>query len=206
MTGVTPPGNAPTPWETAFEWVVMAEGGYVKDPNDPGGATNLGVSLRAVRLRDADKDGRLDFDLNHDGVVDDFDIRMITRTEAAQLYQADYWNMARCFEFPPEVGIALFDAAVLGGPRAAVALLQKSLKVNPDGRVGPATIGASKGRPARQIVARFMAERTGFYAGLKQAPHFMTGWAKRLFQLDQFLFLDYPFTTREELRAWSGAK
>ena len=61
----------PTPaFERAFRLLLRAEGGYVNDPNDAGGATNHGISLRAVRLRDVDRDGHLDFDLDRDGDVD----------------------------------------------------------------------------------------------------------------------------------------
>jgi len=52
------------PFDEAFLWVVHAEGGFVNHPDDPGGATNRGVSLRAVQFRDKDGDGELDFDLD----------------------------------------------------------------------------------------------------------------------------------------------
>ena len=34
-------------WDNCFNMVLQHEGGYVNDPRDPGGRTNLGVTQRA---------------------------------------------------------------------------------------------------------------------------------------------------------------
>ena len=34
-------------WNASFEHVIKSEGGYVNDPADPGGETNLGVTKAA---------------------------------------------------------------------------------------------------------------------------------------------------------------
>ena len=43
--------------------IVAREGGYVNDRDDPGGATNFGVTIHTMR--------RLGLDLNHDGMVNE---------------------------------------------------------------------------------------------------------------------------------------
>jgi len=43
--------------------IVDREGGYVNDPDDPGGATNFGVTIHNMR--------RLGLDLDHDGMWTD---------------------------------------------------------------------------------------------------------------------------------------
>ena len=47
--------------------IIAREGGYVDDPDDPGGATNFGVTIHTMR--------RLGMDLTRDGVVDALDVR-----------------------------------------------------------------------------------------------------------------------------------
>jgi len=47
--------------------IVQREGGYVNDPDDPGGATNFGVTIHTMR--------RLGLDLNNDGDVDTADVK-----------------------------------------------------------------------------------------------------------------------------------
>ena len=47
--------------------IVRREGGYVNDPDDPGGATNHGVTIHTMR--------KLGIDLTRDGKVDAADVR-----------------------------------------------------------------------------------------------------------------------------------
>jgi lysozyme family protein len=55
--------------------IVAREGGYVNDPDDPGGATNFGVTIHTMR--------RLGLDLNRDGTVSAADVRALTRDQMA---------------------------------------------------------------------------------------------------------------------------
>ena len=78
-------------FDTAVTAVLSYEGGYVNDPNDPGGETNWGISKRAYP---------------------NLDIRNLTRDRAIQIYRRDYWDSLGCDQFPPAIVIALFDSAV----------------------------------------------------------------------------------------------
>ncbi len=82
-------------FDTAVTAVLSYEGGYVNDPNDPGGETNWRISKRAYP---------------------NLDIKNLTRDQAIQIYRRDYWDSLECDRFPPLIAIALFDAAVNQGP------------------------------------------------------------------------------------------
>ena len=71
------------------EQIVAREGGFVNDPDDPGGATNFGVTLHTLRrLRP------------HQQVCVD-DVRALTRDDAVTIYVEHYftrpphWRSAR---------------------------------------------------------------------------------------------------------------
>jgi len=66
----------------ALALVLESEGGYVDDPRDPGGATNLGIT-RATLARWR---GR---------VVSKADVRQLGRAEAAAIYRALFWDKIR---------------------------------------------------------------------------------------------------------------
>jgi len=165
------------------------EGGFSNDPDDPGGATNRGISLRAVRLRDHDRDGLLDFDLDRDGDVDEDDMRLVSEADARRVLVEDYWQPSRAFLLPRRLAIAVFDAAVNCGPRVAVALLQRALGLKEDGIVGPKTVAAATRDP--EALARYGAARARFYLGRKakngSPSKYIDGWLKRTYLLAEYL-------------------
>ncbi|HVL21832.1 MAG TPA: glycosyl hydrolase 108 family protein, partial [Amaricoccus sp.] len=64
--------------------IVRREGGYVNDPDDPGGATNHGVTLGTLR--------RLGLDLTGDGTIDARDVRALPPGKAAEIYLRHYFR------------------------------------------------------------------------------------------------------------------
>jgi len=64
--------------------IVAREGGYVNDPDDPGGATKFGVTIHTLR--------RLGLDLTQDGVVDQRDVRALTRADAVEIFVDHYYH------------------------------------------------------------------------------------------------------------------
>ena len=154
-----------TSFEKAAAFVLGHEGGYVNDPNDAGGETNLGISAKSYP---------------------DIDIKTLTRERAIEIYHADYWTRCKCGYLPAPIAFLLFDAAVNQGPAAAVRMLQKSLKsVRVDGIIGHETLTAIENTPLRSIVCAFVARRAYQYALHPKVAHFGMGWFNRLAECHQ---------------------
>ena len=64
--------------------ILAFEGGFVHDPTDRGGATNMGVTLSTWKQVGYDKDG--DGDINAD------DIRQLSKQDAIAVLKLNYWN------------------------------------------------------------------------------------------------------------------
>jgi len=121
------------------EEIVTREGGFVNDPDDPGGATNFGVTIDTLR--------RLGLDLTGDGVVGVGDVRALSRAQAVDIFITHYFHRPRIDEMPEALQPSLFDMYVNAGGNA-VKILQRLLRdmgfdVGVDGAIGPQTLGAA---------------------------------------------------------------
>ena len=144
----------------AFHLLIGHEGGYVNDPNDPGGETNFGISKR---------------------MYPHLDIKNLTLNEARAIYHRDYWVKALCPSFPDPLRFQLFDTAVNSGPRQAIVLLQRALGVKDDGVAGPVTMKAvAEVKSVSTLTILFLAARLRFMTGLDGWEHFGKGWARRI--------------------------
>ncbi len=120
--------------------IVAREGGFVNDPDDPGGATNLGVTLATAR--------RLGLDKDRDGDVDVADVKKLTPEDAEAVYLRHYYEGPKVDRLPEVLQASVFDMYVNAGSNA-VKILQRLLgqmgqQVTVDGKIGPQTIAASK--------------------------------------------------------------
>ncbi|GAA0532500.1 glycoside hydrolase family 108 protein [Pigmentiphaga daeguensis] len=150
-------------FDQAFERLIGHEGGYTNHPDDPGGETNWGITLRAAR------------EAGYTG-----DMRSLTREQAKEIYRVAYWGRARADQYDGAIAFQVFDAAVNHGIGNAIRFLQRAAGVADDGAVGPMTLGAIKAMPVTDVLARFNAERLEFYTKLSTWPTFGKGWARRI--------------------------
>ena len=144
--------------------IVAREGGYVDDPDDPGGATNRGVTLATLR--------RLGRDLTGDGKVDRADLRRLTAAQAAEIFVEHYFRRPGLDGLPEAVQASVFDMQVNAGS-GAVRLLQRLLcdmgfPVATDGVCGPRTCAAAHraaaAAPSHFADAYGIARRNDSYA------------------------------------------
>ena len=101
------------------EEIVAREGGFVNDPDDPGGATNYGVTIGTMR--------RLGLDLTGDGIVGLADVHALSREQAVDIFITHYFQRPRIAEMPQALQPSLFDMYVNAGGNA-VKILQQLLR------------------------------------------------------------------------------
>ena len=158
--------------------ILKNEGGYVNDPQDPGGATKYGISLRFLKGT-----GDLSFDLDHDGDIDVDDICNLIQENAEKLYLEKFYIPLRLDELKNEkLALQIMDMAINAGIKAAVKLLQVITGTKVDGVIGPKTI-ASANTFLDNIALLYMEKRKWFYLELiqdnPQLAKYQTGWINR---------------------------
>lgn len=143
--------------------IVAREGGYVNDPDDPGGATNFGVTIHTMRRLGLDKTG--------DGRVTEADVRALTRADAERIFIEHYFNRPRINLLPEEIQASVFDMYVNSGGNA-VSILQRLLRsmghqIAVDGSIGPQTAkaahAAQRAAPERFADAYGIARRNYYF-------------------------------------------
>ncbi|MEM7438664.1 MAG: holin-associated N-acetylmuramidase [Pseudomonadota bacterium] len=119
--------------------IVRREGGYVNDPDDPGGATKFGVTIHTMR--------RLGLDLTGDGKVDVADVKALTEDDATRIFIDHYFYRPGIGKLPKMIQDTVFDMHVNAGVNA-IKILQRLLgsfghPVSIDGGIGPQTLRAA---------------------------------------------------------------
>lgn len=91
----------------ALALVLRFEGGYVNDPDDPGGATNKGITQKTYDAFRA-RDGKPKQAVQH-----------ISDDEVFRIYQRGYWVESGADGLPAKLGTVVFDTAVNMGVKYA---------------------------------------------------------------------------------------
>ena len=184
--------------------IIAREGGYVNDPDDPGGATNFGVTIGTLRRLGIDNDG--------DGRVTASDVRMLTRTQARDIFVEHYFSRPRIDELPPVLQASVFDMYVNAGSNA-VRILQRLLvemgqSIVVDGQIGPQTIEAC--HIAQSLAPHHLADaygiaRRNYYYSLADKRPKSRKYAKRrdggkggwITRAEEFMSKRYHLTAAE---------
>jgi lysozyme family protein len=158
----------------AIDYVLAHEGGYVNDPKDKGGPTNLGITQATLAAW-----------FGHAVSADD--VRHLTRWDATAIYRAEFWDRIRGDLLPAGLDYALFDFAVNSGAGRAARFLQTLLKARGlyagdiDGGIGAKTLDALRGvNDVPRLVDDLSAMRLKYLRTLDGWGRYGKGWARRV--------------------------
>lgn len=154
--------------------VLRHEGGLVDDPDDPGGVTNFGISLRAFP------------ELGRGGIIN------LTQAEAEAIYQRNYWAPLRLDHIADQrVAGKILDMAVNMGRLGAARLVQRALNyilprepLAVDGILGMATVAEVNKVAPETLLWALRAYAATHYVALVEGPDkrfdkFAVGWLRR---------------------------
>mgnify|MGYP003146668907 FL=1 len=154
-------------FETIIATVLEHEGGYVDDPKDLGGETNMGISRRAFPEED---------------------IKNLTEDRAKYIYHEKYWKPSKAYLVPEALQEIYFDMVVNFGARGAGRVLQHAINgkykskgggVVVDGRVGPKTLKSIKKLEADRLRAYRVLKFAEIVCRSPEQEKFWYGWFKR---------------------------
>jgi lysozyme family protein len=175
-------------FESAVNFVLANEGGLSENPNDAGGITNHGISLRFLRSFGSK------YDLNKNGILED-DIRNMTLDQAKRVYYEEFWQTAPFAKIlNQQIANYVFDMCVHHGVATGIRLLQRATwssfrrsgYVYDDGVLGEKTLSAANMGgftliyalpPERAGYCRLIAEQRSKNEG------FLKGWLERCYRI-----------------------
>lgn len=193
--------------------ILDREGGYVNDPDDPGGATNHGVTIHTMR--------RLGLDLDGDGDVDTDDVRRLSKAQARDIFIRNYFHDPGISGLPAILHATVFDMQVNAGANA-VKILQRlfqkmGYRIAVDGRIGPQTLSvarqAARAAPGH-LADAYGIERRNYYYTLADRRPASRKYARRrdggkggwISRAETFISPKYHLTEAEHAartRGWS---
>lgn len=93
-------------YQQAIAFVFKYEGGYVNNPQDPGGPTNRGITLATAKAF-----------WKKDATIDD--IKNMPKAVAEDIYKKQYANKINFDNLPNGIDLCALDASIMSGPSRA---------------------------------------------------------------------------------------
>lgn len=163
-------------FDRALADTLAFEGGYVNNPADRGGPTNMGITQAT-----ADANGYV-------GNMKDIPLDLVT-----SIYKKSFWEkpgLEPVSTLLPELARLVFDTGVNMGPKTANMMLQEALNIatgeslTVDGILGPKTLEAAKSAYAPLVKDVFLTLRRVRYIDIvRKDPSqrvFLKGWFNRV--------------------------
>ncbi len=150
-----------------YRFTLDFEGGYVNDPDDPGGCTNMGITIGTLR------------GWRGDDSVSCEDVANLSETEAALIYASNYWAPVWGNQLPIGINCQVWDFGVNAGPTRAIKYLQWCVGTSQDGFMGPKTLAATAAADQMELLALYYERRQSYYEQLSNFSIYGDGWTRR---------------------------
>ena len=144
-----------------FPKLLVFEGGFVNDPLDRGGATNMGVTLSTFKAHGHDNDG--------DGDIDVQDLRNQTEEQAMGICKLNYWDRWKADQIKSQSVAESLVEWVWGSGKWGIVIPQRILGLTDDGIVGPKTLEAVNKADPPRFHERLREAKMSFIDGLVAA-------------------------------------
>lgn len=144
-----------TSFRQGIQFVLQAEGGFVNDAADPGGATNRGIT-------------QLTYDaFRKKNNLPRQSVKFISVDEVWTIYKTGYWDKVGCTDLPLPVDIVAFDSAVNCGPGRVADWLK-------------ASANADANAYAQALLNCRLAHYTAIIKANPKLERFRQGWLNRV--------------------------
>jgi lysozyme family protein len=169
-------------FDSAFAKTMKAEGGYVNDPQDPGGETYKGIA----RKMNSKWDGWILVDLakKEANFPANLDGNIQLQEKIRNFYEVNYWDKIRGDDISNQhIAECIFDFAVNAGPITSAKLAQTTVGTEPDGTIGPVTLEKINADDPRGFISVFSLHKIARYVNIcdkrPESRKFFYGWVKR---------------------------
>ena len=190
----------PNNFSIAHKFTAKWEGGESDHPDDGGGLTKYGVSLKFL--------GGLSGTQSNRDVLERMGIRLpitrqviydLTRDQAASLFRWQFWDKLKLSLIPLRPAVVLYDAAVNSGPAQSVKLAQRGYNrcvaygqpLVVDGIMGPATRAAMQLADTDKCLSAMLDAREKFFQTIvvnnPSQQVFLRGWVNRVDDLRRYV-------------------
>jgi lysozyme family protein len=164
-------------FDKSFDLVIKSEGGYVNDPLDKGGETNLGVTKAAwmayLKVKELPANA----------------MRELTKDKVKPFYKTMYWDKVCGDDLPSGIDYLAFDFAVNAGASQSAKFIQRAIGSNDDGVIGPITMEKVIKTASIDLLNSFTKQKESFYRDIiarrPDQVKFLKGWLARVANTDK---------------------
>ncbi len=152
--------------------IIEREGGYVDHPDDKGGPTKFGITLKTLQEIKGSQ-------------MNAADIAELSPEDAYKIYKENYLVKPGIINIKDyKLQALMLDAAINHGASRAIKFLQKILCVQEDGIIGSITIQMANSFSNPDLLRKkYICARIKFYGAIVNKDHtqavFIEGWLNR---------------------------